>query len=200
MRTLFAPGCALKEYKPKLVLRMTEFLVEAGIISGTYDQCCKLRQKIDEKTILIDCCPGCSHMFNSLAQVRTISLWNVLLDTDFPFPSYHGQKMTIHDACHARGRYSSEMQASSRALCRKMDIELIELDHSRDGTVCCGGCAKDHDTRRHMAIRRAEALPIKDVVLYCTGCTRSFSITTACPHHLLDLVFAQPTEGLTLQG
>lgn len=61
-----------------------------------------------------------------------------------------------------------------------------------------GGCAKDHKTRVKMANQRAESFPLKDVVVYCTGCTRSFSVSSAHPHHMLDLLFNEPTEGLTI--
>lgn len=199
MKTLFAPGCALKAYKPELISKMTAFLCEAGIIDGVYDPCCKSHQPIEEETRLIDCCPGCSHVFEQIPNVRVLSLWQVLLQTDFPLPDYGGQKMTIHDACHARGRNSSDMQDSARALCRRMNIKLIEPSLTRDETPCCGGSAKDIETRKQMARKRAESLPLDDVVLYCTGCVRSFSVTGAQAHHLLDLIFQEPTEGLTIK-
>lgn len=198
MKTLFASGCALRNYKPELVDRMTAFLTEAGIIDGTYEICCKSSQTIEEETILIDCCPGCSHTFETLPNVQIVSLWKVLLDSDFPFPDYGGRLMTIHDACHARNRNSTEMQDTSRELCGRMNITLIEPAKTRDKAPCCGGYAKDYETRKKMAIHRAEQLPVKDVVLYCTGCTRSFSITEAIPHHLFDLLFEEETEGLTI--
>ena len=47
-----------------------------------------------------------------------------------------------------------------------------------------------------MAMRRAAEFSEKNVVVYCTGCTRSFSITDVAPRHLLDLLFEEPTEGL----
>ena len=99
---------------------------------------------------------------------------------------YHGKEMTIHDACHARGRNSSEMQESVRKLCSKMNISLIEPSLTKDETPCCGGCAKSIETRKRMAFNRCESLPLDDVVLYCTGCVRSFSVTKAVPHHLLE--------------
>ena len=200
MRTLFASGCALKAYKPKLISEIIEFLYKADMIDGTYDICCKLAQNIEEETLIIDCCPGCSHMFKTIPNVSVISLWRVLLNANFPLPDYHGRKMTIHDACHARGRNSSEMQDSVRELCEKMNIELIEPKRTRDETPCCGGCAKNNEARKQMAIRRAESLPLEDAVLYCTGCVRSFSVTDVHPHHLLDLIFNEPTEGLTIQS
>ncbi len=50
-----------------------------------------------------------------------------------------------------------------------------------------------------MAYARAEEFPEKSVVVYCTGCARSFSITDKKPRHLLDLLFNEPTVGLTLK-
>lgn len=200
MRTLFAPGCTLKAYKPKSILKIEEFLRETGAVDGVYDACCKSNRRIEEETLVISCCPGCAQMFGTFHNVSTVSLWRVLLDAGFPLPSYCGRKMTIHDACHVRGRNSSEMQDSARSLCEKMDVELVEPDRTRDEAPCCGGCAKGGEARRRMAVRRAESLPVKDVALYCTGCVRSFSATNAHPHHLLDLVFGEKTEGLEMPG
>ena len=33
----------------------------------------------------------------------------------------------------------------------------------------------------------------------CTACVRSFSVTDKTPRHLLDLLFNEPTEGLTIE-
>ena len=104
--------------------------------------------------------------------------------------------MSIHDSCHARHRNSSEMQDSARLLCRKMNIELAEPEHTRDDAKCCGGSAGSYEARKAMAMRRAAEFSEKNVVVYCTGCTRSFSITDVAPRHLLDLLFEEPTEGL----
>ena len=104
--------------------------------------------------------------------------------------------MSIHDSCHARQRNSGEMQDSARLLCRKMNIELVEPEHTRDEARCCGGSAADYETRKAMAMRRAAEFSEKNAVVYCTGCTRSFSITDVAPRHLLDLLFEEATEGL----
>lgn len=199
MKTLFASGCALRAYKPELISKIATFLLEAGVIDGTYETCCKSTQTFDGETLLIVCCPGCSHLFGTFPNTHVVSLWNVLLDTEFSFPDYNGRKMTIHDACHERNRNSPEMQDSARRLCKRMHIDLIEPDRIRDETPCCGGCAKDYSSRVQMANTRAESLPLDDVVVYCTGCTRSFSVTSAQPHHLLDLLFNEATEGLTMK-
>lgn len=200
-QTLFAPGCALRGYKPDLIDRMTAFLMDAGIVSGTYLTCCKTDQPIHSPVTLITCCPGCDHAFGAHApEASTVSLWKALLDTDFPFPDYHHAVMSIHDSCHSRSRNSSEMQAAVRTLCERMNIDLAEPIHTLDETRCCGGCAVNLDERRAMAHTRAEDFPADNVVVYCTGCTRSLSVTHVHPRHILDLLYGEPTEGLTLKA
>ena len=197
MKTLFAPGCALNRYKPELIQAISRFLLDRSMIDGVYLTCCKEEQQLSESVTLITCCPGCSDKFQSkFPDAHVVSLWKVLLDTDFPFPDYHGARMSIHDSCHVRRRNSSEMQDSARLLCRKMNIELVEPQYTRDQARCCGGCAGNYEERKAMAFLRAEEFPEKNVVVYCTGCTRSFSITDVSPRHLLDLLFDEPTEGL----
>ncbi len=197
MKTVFAPGCALNKYKPELISEITRFLTDASIIDGVYLTCCKSEETIEGDVTLIVCCPGCSHKFETrYPNARVLSLWKVLLDTGFPFPDYQGKRMSIHDSCHARQRNSSEMQDSARLLCRRMNIELVEPENTRDEAGCCGGSAADYETRKAMAMRRAAEFSEKNVVVYCTGCTRSFSITGVAPRHLLDLLFGEATEGL----
>ena len=197
LKTLFAPGCALSKYKPELISKINHFLLENAVIDDVYPQCCKSETEIKETVALITGCPGCSYKFASrFPDAQVMSLWKVLSDTDFPFPDYQGMRMSIHDSCHARHRNSSEMQDSVRLLCRKMNIELMEPEYTRDSAKCCGGSARDYETRKEMASRRAAEFPEDNVVVYCTGCTRSFSMTGVHPRHLLDLLFEETTEGL----
>ena len=197
MKTLFVPGCALKAYKPALITAMTDFLRGRALIDGVWDPCCHSDQSLQGKCNLIVCCPGCSHQYEAMyPDSNVISLWKVLLETDFPFPDYHGERMSIHDSCHARKRNSSEMQNTVRRLCARMNIHLVEPAHTRDEAICCGGSAPDLETRIKMALSRAEEFTEKNVVVYCTGCTRSFSVTQAAPRHVLDLLFSETTEGL----
>ena len=200
MKTLFAPGCALRAYRPDAIEALRSFLYERGLADDLFTTCCKAGAPASEPMRLIVCCPGCSHHFGTLfPNAELVSLWKILLDTDFPFPDYHGARMSIHDSCPARQRYSAEMQVSARALCSRMHITLAEPVHTRENTVCCGGCAADRAVRIRMAKARAAEFPERDVVIYCTGCTRSFSVTDRQPRHLLDLLFNVPTQGLTLK-
>lgn len=201
MKTLFAPGCALQAYKPASISDMARFLSDRGVIDGIYTTCCKAEHSLEEETTLIICCPGCAQMFERIGpHIKLVSLWNVLLDTDFPFPDYRGQRMSIQDSCHARHRDSPKMQQASRLLCERMGIEVVEPERTRHQSHCCGGSAPSLAVRETMARRRAAEFPEKDVVVYCTGCVRSLSITDVRPRHLLDLIFADTTEGLMPKG
>lgn len=49
MKVLFAPGCALRAYKPELVSRLADFLTENRLIDGIYLECCKLEQNLNQE-------------------------------------------------------------------------------------------------------------------------------------------------------
>lgn len=201
MKTVFAPGCALNAYKPDTIETIRVFLQERDLIDEMNLTCCKSSQESGEEMTIIDCCPGCGHKFQGLyPNAKVVSLWQVLLETDFPFPNYHGTRMSIHDSCSARNRDSLEMQESARALCQRMNITLVEPLYTRETSHCCGGSAPVLEDRIRMAHARAAEFPEENVVVYCTGCTRSLSITNKQPRHLLDLLFGEPTQGLTIKG
>ena len=41
MKTIFAPGCALHKYKPDLIEKIRQFLIEREIIDEMSLMCCK---------------------------------------------------------------------------------------------------------------------------------------------------------------
>ena len=57
MKTLFAPGCTLRAYKPELIDKLTKILSENNIIDGTYDICCKSDWVIEEDVQIIELLP-----------------------------------------------------------------------------------------------------------------------------------------------
>ena len=103
-KLVFAPGCALMLYKPELATKLHTILNDHF---GNVDMvltCCQHDPQIKENTKVINVCPGCDKRFaNDYAGVSTISLWEILAETDFfNFPNYHGSKMSIIDACPTR--------------------------------------------------------------------------------------------------
>ena len=58
--------------------------------------CCRKDPGFTKKTEVINICPGCDKRFRKeYPSSSTVSLWEVLAETDFfPFPDYRGQVMT----------------------------------------------------------------------------------------------------------
>lgn len=200
-KTAFAPGCALMLYKPELAQKTHEFLIETLGEMELHLTCCHHEPPFSEKTNIINICPGCDKRFkNDYEQTSTISLWEILAKTeDFPFPDYKGKTMTILDACPTRNE--NYVQESIRTLLRRMNINLIEPEKTRNKSTCCGdsfyGSIPLSQVKEQM-IKRTTEMPVNDVVVYCVSCTKSIFIGGKQPHYLIDLLFNQETEQKTL--
>ncbi len=197
MKTIYAPGCGLIAYKPKLVEKLEYFLVKEGLIDGMHLTCCHFDPEAEEETVIVNNCPGCDRRFRNLYEnVSTVPLWKVLADSDFPFPDYGGQTMSIHDACPVKG--VPEVHDSVRELCKKMNINIVEPEFNRENSHCCGGQNADVggpiEITREMANARAAEMPCEDVVVYCAGCANNLSLADGIkPRYLIDLLFEEET-------
>ena len=202
MENVFAPGCALMLYKPHLAEKLHVVLNES---LGTMDlllTCCKHEPQLKTKTRVINICPGCDKRFkNDYAQTTTISLWELLAESDtFPFPDYKGKEMSIIDACPTRNQ--PQIHDAIRVLLKKMNIQLIEPAKTRTEGTCCGdtfyGSLPTAKVKELMKKRTSE-MPVDDVVVYCVSCTKSVFIGGKKPHYLVDLLFDEETIPKTLE-
>lgn len=201
MKRVFAPGCALMLYKPqnaeKLHSVITKYLEEMDMLHT----CCNHEPGFQELTEIINVCPGCDKRYsNDYKNTTTISLWEVLAETDFfPFPDYKGQKMTINDACPIREK--SKVHEAVRTLLKKMNINLIEPKRTRDKSICCGdsfyGLIPTEEVIDKMK-ERASDMPSEEVVVYCISCIKSMFNGGKKPRYLIDLLFNEETLPYTL--
>lgn len=202
MKRVYAPGCALLIYKPDLAKKVLEFLDKdlGGIPEHTI--CCRHDPNLEKGTQIINTCPGCDRRFRQLYEgISTISLWEVLAESEnFPFPNYKGKKMTIHDACPTRTE--ERVHVAIRKLLERMNIEVVEPEHTRTNSICCGdsfyGILPVEEVKEHMK-KRAEEMPCDDVVVYCVSCTKSMYIGGKKPHYIVDLLFGEETEVSTFE-
>ncbi|MEI6680811.1 MAG: (Fe-S)-binding protein [Mariniphaga sp.] len=201
MKQVFAPGCALMLYKPDLAEKIHHILNKN---LGEMDQfltCCHHNPQIKSATEIINICPGCDKRFgNDYENVTTISLWEILAETDFfVFPDYHGQSMSIMDACPTREQ--ERVHNAIRTILAKMNITLVEPQNTRTRSTCCGdsfyGKIPVHKVREQM-IKRTSEMPLEDVVVYCVSCIKSVFIGGYRPHYLVDLLFSEDTVPKTL--
>ena len=195
-KLVFAPGCALMLYKPELADKLLSILDENLGGVELLLTCCQHDPKIKENTKVINVCPGCDKRFaKDYAGVSTISLWEILAETDFfKFPNYHGSKMSIIDACPTRDKAS--VQDAIRVLLTKMNISLVEPEKTRSKSTCCGDGFYGEipvDQVKEQMIKRTSEMPEENVVVYCVSCGKSVFIGGKQPQYMIDLLFDNET-------
>lgn len=197
MSVYFNPGCALSLYKPEMEGKLLGLLrKELGEVLP-HTVCCHHDPALEAGSMIINVCAGCDRRFRTLYEgITTVSLWEVLCRVEaFPFPDYHGARMTIHDACPVRDR--PPVHQAVRALLRKMRVEVVEAEAHGVRSVCCGdsfyGSLPIDEIHGQMK-KRADAMPCEDVVVYCVSCVKAMHIGGKTPRYLLDLLFGDCTE------
>jgi len=197
MQRLFAPGCALMLYKAELAQKIYDFLQMNIGDMLLYDICCRYAPDLKTGTFIINTCPGCDRCFRSLYEgITTISLWEVIdACPDFPFPDYEGKQMAVHDACPVRTE--QRVHHAVRNLLQKMHIEVVEPQHTKGDSLCCGdslyGTRPVAEVKQNMR-QRASSMPCDDVVVYCISCIKSMHIGGKSPRYLPDLLFGEQTK------
>ena len=196
MPKVFAPGCALMMYKPELAHKITAFLNDTGEAIPEHHICCHHDPCLESGTRIINVCAGCDRRFRSLYEgISTVSLWEVLANSEaFSFPDYHGQRMAIHDACPTRTE--ARVHDAVRTLLRRMNIEIVEPERTRNKAVCCGDSfygSLPVDEMKEQMRKRAGQMPCEDVVVYCVSCIKAMHIGGKKPRYLVDLLFGEET-------
>ncbi|RMG85538.1 MAG: (Fe-S)-binding protein [Candidatus Dadabacteria bacterium] len=196
MPTVFAPGCALWIHDPDLARATFEILRHRIPDLEVHTICCRHDPNRPAGTRVVNLCPGCDRRYRERYDgISTVSLWEILAeDRAFSFPDYGGRRMAIHDACPTRDR--SRVQAAIRALLRRMNVDLVEPEHTRDRSRCCGdslyGTLPPAGVRERMT-KRASEMPTEEVVVYCVSCIKAMHNGGKRPRYLLDLLFGKPT-------
>ncbi len=195
-KLLFAPGCALVLYKPELADKLHLLLNENLEKMDKLLICCQHDPQISENTRVINVCPGCDKRFgNDYKNISTISLWEILAESDFfPFPDYQGKRMSILDACPTREQ--ERVHKAIRILLKKMNIILVEPKNTGTKSTCCGDSfhgVLPTEKVKELMVKRASEMPVDDVVVYCISCIKSVYIGGKKPQYLIDLLFGSET-------
>jgi Fe-S oxidoreductase len=99
-------------------------------------------------------------------------------------------------------RTEARVHDAVRTLVARMNIVVVEPQHTRTHAVCCGdsffGLVTDAEIKEQMA-RRAGEMPRRDVVVYCVSCVKSMHIGGRSPRYLVDLLFGEATSAGTFE-
>ena len=120
-----------------------------------------------------------------LPEVSTVSLYELLAESDRIMPRRSFAEATVFDPCAARD--NRQMQSAIRALAGKAEISLEEL---REPNRCCGygGHIKvaNHQLYQEITRNRANAGE-KPYIVYCANCLEVFRSLGKESVHILDI-------------
>lgn len=198
MKYIYAPGCALMCYKPRLAERLKEVVTAHYGPMETLLGCCFNRPELEAGTCILTPCTTCAQNYGKHyphCETKWV-LEELLTWDDFSFPDYGGARMSVQDTCS--GRSDDSYLTTVRRLLERMNISLEESVRSGRKGRCCGqllyGKQPLEKVEAYMEGRAAE-MPCEDVVTYCASCNLAMGRGGHRPRFLLDLLFGEPTDG-----
>ena len=212
--TVLFPGCTFAGTRMDTTIALYEHLKQTlpnlGIV---LDCCCKpshdlgrdaffqamfgeLREYLTDhgvKTVIV-VCPNCFKVFKTYGGPLTvITAYQLLASDGTPVKIKNGKgfaAFSIHDPCVLRNEPS--IQDAVRNLAVKEGVEIQEMPHSRETTLCCGeggsvGFVNTELSAGWGMLRKKEAKD-RRLLTYCAGCAGFLNRKTPTDH-ILDAVF-----------
>ena len=212
--TVLFPGCTFAGTRMDTTIALYEHLKQTlpnlGIV---LDCCCKpshdlgrdaffqamfgeLRDYLTDhgvKTVIV-VCPNCFKVFKTYGGPLTvITAYQLLASDGTPVKIKTGKgfaAFSIHDPCVLRNEPS--IQDAVRELAVKEGVEIQEMPHSRETTLCCGeggsvGFVNTELSAGWGMLRKKEAKD-RRLLTYCAGCAGFLNRKTPTDH-ILDAVF-----------
>lgn len=157
----YFPSCNFTKLRPATSEKIKAFMESAGVrVTG----CCRPGHKALSgwNDIVITVCETCSIIIGeNRPAARVISLYEFIDSlTDFPFPDYKGQRITLQDCYRAKAKDAEK--AAVRNVLRKMNVDVTELpgkpeEINFDGSFLFGPMRPDNYTlapRRFAEIKK----------------------------------------------
>ena len=213
MATYFFPSCkATAQFKQ--VSKNARAYVKEQLGVGPIGCCRPNHTKLGAQDTAVVVCNNCALIIEENTDANIAFLWEVIdQDPGFPFPDYHGEKMTVQDCWIAFDK--PRAQEAVRSLMRKMNIEVVELNENREHTKFCGPnlCAPCTESNAELAHERyveqyphmftpmtpdeqaehfhahCEQIETEKAVCYCKFCVDGINMGGKTGVHLLELLF-----------
>ncbi|SDU55146.1 VTT domain-containing protein [Desulfobacula phenolica] len=150
------------------------------------------------KTV-ITACPNCYTVFSTYSKkLKTKSIYEILAKQQRTATNKLIGCVTVHDPCVTR--FETDMHNYVRKLLTDNGLEIKEMKHCREKTVCCGEGGSvlfvAPDFASNWGNTRKKEAADKRIITYCAGCC-SLLGKTVQTDHVLDLLF-EPEK--TMQG
>ena len=211
-RAVFWPGCALMNMDPALLERTLDVLRREEPGMGLSTCCCgqptrylepeKFHRRRDRLVRLLEgsgvervyaACPNCMVQLRELPGLQVRPIWSVLAARlrEGDIVPREGA-VVLHDPCPMRQEAGE--QEAVRALLRRTGLTVVEPEHTREHTLCCGNFhmlrATDPEKSARIRQRRVAEFPGElPVTSYCEGCLDAFRSEGRKTAHVLELLF-----------
>jgi hypothetical protein len=215
MAMIYFPSCKFQAAYPETAKKVTDYVTKIHGMVPT--GCCRGNlQKLSEEDIAIYICNTCSAFCDESSKAyEVISIWEIIAeDKNFPFPDYQGEKITIQDCWRAYDKRS--VQNAIRALMKKMNLQIVELDENYEKTRFCGTSVlqkppsyykefapqrfcenapkeffQDYSKEDLITAMNTHCANIKTekVATYCIACTNGLKSGGKKAIHLMELLF-----------
>ena len=137
MANLYFPGCKVKGDFPAASEKLAAYIQSKRVVTPV--GCCRVdHDKLTPADTAVVVCNNCANIIAESGDPGQIEfVWEIIdNDPEFPFPDYHGEKMTIQDCWLAVEK--RHVQDAIRSLMRKMNIDVVELAENHEKTRFCG--------------------------------------------------------------
>ena len=187
---IFFPSCNFTKASPATAKKIRDYFKERMSVAG----CCLYDKKeYTSEDVGLVLCQACRQQLQPKIRVKTI--WEYIdEDKDFVFPDYHHQKMYIQDCF--RDKDHPEVHQALRNLCKKMNIDLVEIKDNKENSTYCGTL---HFTSTHPILemhpdtklsKLPEELQIQVMSDYCSQFSEDYPIIVDCNRCLKGIEMA----------
>lgn len=233
----YVASCVFTREEPELSAKIQDYLKQR--FNMQIIRCCVPNYKVEEFTAdmpkwlqprwkdtphykdfaadstMVYVCHNCAAIFQeTMPEVKRLSLWELILnDTEFPFPDYSHEKMTLQDCW--RSYDNRPEQEAVRALLQKMNVDIVEQEENYEKTQFCGislyasSPARNlklaprrfvehaeekfipHTKEEQLELMQEHCQPITTdkVVAYCHYCIKGLKLGGKQSKHLASLLF-----------
>lgn len=198
---IFFPSCNFTKSSPLTAKKIRNYFKERMQIAG----CClydKNTYTNDDVGLIL--CQACRQQL--APKIKTKTIWEYFdEDLSFTFPNYNHQKMYLQDCF--RDIDHPEVHQAIRNLCKKMNIEVIEIKNNKENSTFCGTLHfKEHhpileankDTKLSKLPEELQIQVMKDytqifqeeypIIVDCNRCFKGIKMGQKEVVHLLDLL------------
>ena len=203
---IYFPSCNFAKAHLQTEKMVKQYMKQKMPVVG----CCLYEKRYTSNDCAIINCQACRE--NLQEKLKILSIWE-FFDTqeDIVWPNYDGLSVNLQDCWRDRNQFQTH--SAVRSLLRKMNVDVVELEESKEHSSFCGNLHfESHNPDNQNKLLSYKDTPIYDmpldletalmkeqvskytcdsVVCYCNRCEKGITLGGGKAIHLMNLVFQQ---------